>query len=128
MAKKLPEIQLIRAYDAGQQDCGYRVLVDRLWPRGLSKEELHLDEWAKEVAPSTELRQWFGHRPERWQEFRRRYRQELRERPEPIDHLVQLSKRRRVALLYGARDTEHNHAIVLCELLESKRSARKGSR
>ena len=123
MANHLPQITLIRAYEIGQRDCGYRVLVDRLWPRGLKKEELHVDMWAKELAPTAELRKWFGHRPERWSEFRKRYTQELRSRPEEIDKLLKVATRRRVALLFGARDVEHSHALVLWKFLQTKRLA-----
>jgi uncharacterized protein YeaO (DUF488 family) len=123
MAKRLPEITLVRVYEVGQRDCGYRILVDRLWPRGLKKEDLHIDEWAKELGPSTALRQWFGHRPERWEEFRKRYTEELRSRPEEIERLLKIAATRRVALLFGARDVEHNQAVVLREFLQSKLSA-----
>ncbi|MBN9522137.1 DUF488 family protein [bacterium] len=122
MARRLPRISLVRAYEAGRQDCGYRVLVDRLWPRGVKKEDLPLDEWAKDLAPSPGLRRWFGHRPERWDEFRQRYTEELRSRPEAIGRLLKVAARRRVALLFGARDVEHSHAVVLWEFLQSERS------
>lgn len=128
MAKRLPDIILIRAYEVGQLDCGYRILVDRLWPRGLKKEDLHIDEWAKELAPSTELRKWFGHKPERWEEFRKRYTQELRSLPEEVDKILKIAARRRVALLFGARDVEHNQAVVLRDFLLHKRSAPSTSR
>ena len=112
-----------RAYDVEDRDCGYRVLVDRLWPRGLKKKNLRLDLWAKDLAPSTELRQWFGHDPARWSEFKKRYKQELKTHAEAVDKLIKLASRRRVALLFGARDVEHNHANVLWKFLEQKRAA-----
>lgn len=121
MAKRLPTISAVRVYELGDRDCGYRVLVDRLWPRGLSKKQLHVDEWTKELAPSDELRRWFDHRPERWNEFRKRYRQELGGQEELVDRLAKLSNRRRVALLFGARDVEHNNAVALREHLEGRR-------
>lgn len=113
-------VQLQRAYDPPAGRGGKRVLVDRLWPRGIKKEDLHLDLWLKDVAPSTELRKWFGHDPKRWEEFRSRYRAELREpaKKAQLDELRALAKRGPVTLLYGARDTEHNEAVVLRELLD----------
>ncbi len=93
------------------------MLVDRLWPRGLRKDAARIDRWMKETAPSTELRQWFGHDPERWQEFRRRYRSELRQHPDQLDELRELVRQGTVTLVFGARDEEHNDAIVLREVL-----------
>lgn len=121
--KRLPEITIVRAYDVGDRDCGYRVLVDRLWPRGLTKRDLEIDEWAKDIAPSTELRKWFGHRPERWSEFKRRYKQELRVHSEAIDQLLKIASRRRMALIFGARDVEHSQAQVLKEFLQARRAS-----
>jgi uncharacterized protein YeaO (DUF488 family) len=95
-------------------------LVERLWPRGLSKEKAAVDVWFKEVAPSTELRRWFGHDPAKWEEFRRRYREELRERPEELQILRSLVEAGPVTFVYGSRDQEHNAATVLKELLESE--------
>jgi uncharacterized protein YeaO (DUF488 family) len=102
-----------RIYDAPARSDGYRVLVDRLWPRGVSKERAELDLWLKEIAPSTELRKWFGHDAKRWREFQRRYRAELRANKQAVDKLRRLAERRRVTLLYGARDGDHNEAVVL---------------
>ena len=127
MGKDLPDITIQRVYDAKETDSGYRVLVDHIWPRGVKKESLHLDEWAKDVAPSTELRKWFGHRPERWEEFRMRYRDELRSRDEAVDRLLKIAARRRVVLLFGARDLEHNQAVVLRDFLLKRRAARAAS-
>lgn len=95
------------------------MLVDRLWPRGVSKDEAHVDEWAKELAPSADLRRWFGHDPARFAEFRRRYRAELAAHEEEVQALRRRARRGRVTLVYGARDTEHNGAVVLAELLRS---------
>lgn len=110
-------VQTKRAYEPAEPGDGYRVLVERLWPRGVTKEAAHLDEWAKELAPSTELRRWFGHDPSRFEEFRRRYRAELAERDRELDALRQRARNEALTLVYGARDTEHNGAIVLAELL-----------
>ena len=110
-------IQIKRAYEKRQQSDGYRILVDRLWPRGLSKATLHADQWLKEVAPSTELRKWFNHDPEKWKEFIKRYKDELK----GSDGLKELRKavkeHQDVTLLYAAHDEEHNNAVVLKSLL-----------
>jgi uncharacterized protein YeaO (DUF488 family) len=112
-------VRIKRAYEAPAEDDGYRVLVDRLWPRGLKKEAVHIDAWPRDLAPSTELRRWFGHDPTRWEEFQRRYRQELNE-PGPREVLSELLERARhgpVTLVYGARDEQHNDAVVLRDVL-----------
>lgn len=96
---------------------GTRVLVDRLWPRGVTKREAHVDLWLKDVAPSPELRKWFGHTPDRFEEFRRRYRQELQERAPQLSKLHDLAKHGHVTLLYAAHDEVHNHAVVLARVL-----------
>ncbi len=106
-----------RAYDPFEPGDGYRVLVDRLWPRGVAKEEARLDEWARELAPSPELRRWFGHEPERFEEFRRRYQAELEVRGDELAALRRRARGGTVTLVYGARDREHNGAVVLAELL-----------
>lgn len=112
-------VNLKRAYEAWGKDDGFRVLVDRLWPRGVSKAKSHLDLWLKDVAPSTELRKWFGHNPKRWGEFRKKYKQELNEKKELMLQLKALEKKHRaITLIYGAKDTEHNDAAVLKELLK----------
>ncbi|QWV99466.1 DUF488 domain-containing protein [Geomonas nitrogeniifigens] len=113
-------VRLKRIYDEPAAQDGVRVLVDRLWPRGLSKEKAHLDRWEKELAPSDELRRWFGHDPEKWQEFRERYRLELEGAGEGarLKELARLCARGTVTLLYAAKDEEHNNAVVLKELLE----------
>ena len=108
-----------RVYEPVSPQDGVRILVDRLWPRGLSKERAAVDLWLKAIAPSTELRQWFGHEPARWAEFRRKYFAELASHAEDVDRIRKLAKRRRVTLVYGARDAEHNDAVALREYLES---------
>ena len=125
MSKRLPQITVMRAYDIGEADNGYRILVDRLWPRGLTKQELHVSEWLKELAPSAELRRWFDHRPERWDAFRKRYASELRTHRDEVDRLVNLAARRRVVLLFGARDVEYNNAVALREILEAQRAKKR---
>lgn len=113
-------ITVKRAYDPPEAKDGRRILVDRVWPRGVTKDELRLDGWYRDLAPSTELRKWFGHDPERWAEFQKRYAAELR-RAELREHLSELAtaaKRSKVTLLYGARDEEHNQAIVLRDYLK----------
>jgi uncharacterized protein YeaO (DUF488 family) len=111
-------IRLKRVYaDPSPQD-GLRVLVDRLWPRGLTKERAAVDLWLKDVAPSTELRQWFGHDPAKWKGFQARYRKELRENNDSFSLLKQKCKGHTVTLLYGARDEEHNEAMVLKVILD----------
>ena len=110
-------VLLKRAYDQPASSDGYRVLVDRLWPRGVSKEQAQLDEWAGDLGPSTELRKWFGHDPARFAEFRSRYRDELAGQAEKLNELRERAKAGSLTLVYGARDTEHNDAVVLAELL-----------
>ena len=110
-----------RVYEAPAQEDGLRVLVDRVWPRGLSKEKARIDHWLKEVAPSTALRQWFGHAPERWKEFRHRYRSELKRNLAPLDALRSLVRGKSATLVYGARDEQHNQAVVLAEILHERR-------
>ncbi len=114
-------VQLKRAYAGPARGDGRRILVDRLWPRGLRKDEAAIDEWLKDVAPSAVLRKWFGHDPGRWQEFRRRYRAELRERPEAMARLRALAREGPITLVYAARDEEHNDAVVLRDILTGKR-------
>lgn len=112
-------IELKRAYEAASPADGYRVLVDRLWPRGVSKEELEMDYWAKDLAPSTELRKWFAHDPAKWPEFQKRYQNELESNPEGVAELRhQIAGHNKVTFVYGARDTEHNEALVLKKFME----------
>jgi uncharacterized protein YeaO (DUF488 family) len=110
-------VRLKRAYEPASPNDGLRVLVDRLWPRGVGKTEAAVARWMKEIAPSSELRKWFGHDPERWQEFRRRYRSELRQHPDELDELRELARQGTVTLVFGARDEAHNDAVVLREVL-----------
>jgi uncharacterized protein YeaO (DUF488 family) len=114
-------IQVKRTYDARARGDGRRILVERLWPRGMKKEAVAADAWMKEVAPSTELRQWFGHRPERWEEFRRRYRKELGANSAALTPILDSSKRGTVTLLYSAHDPLHNGAVVLRDYLSAPR-------
>ena len=111
------DVQLRRAYDPPSAQDGLRILVDRIWPRGVRKAQARIDVWLKDVAPSTALRQWFGHDPARWSEFRRRYRTELKQQPERVAELRALARKGRVTLVFGARDERHNQAVVLKELL-----------
>lgn len=115
-------VWLRRAYDAPTRNDGYRVLVDRLWPRGVSREHLAVDEWLKEVAPSSDLRRWYDHRAERWDEFRTRYLDELTsgEAAQALAGLVSLARKQRVTLVYGARDAELSNAAVLREAIEAR--------
>ena len=111
-------IAIKRVYEAPAEGDGYRVLIDRLWPRGLKKESVPMDVWAKELAPSTELRKWFGHDPALWDEFRQRYAAELAESADVWQALARRSAKEPVTLLYGARDEEHNDAVALKALME----------
>jgi len=119
--EELPMFRLKRAYEAVDASDGTRVLVDRLWPRGLSKAEAHVDLWLKEVAPSAELRKWYGHDPQRFDEFRRRYLVELQDEAvrQALKQLRDLARRGTVTLLVGARDSEHSDGAVLLELLQT---------
>lgn len=117
MPRHSPRIEIARAYDALTDDGSYRVLVDRLWPRGVSQETLKLDGWLKDLAPSAELRKWFNHQPERWDEFRRRYFQELDDQPSQVAELAAIIARQPVLLIYGSRDEKHNNAVALREYL-----------
>lgn len=110
------QIGIKRAYEPPSASDGRRVLIDRLWPRGVSKAEARLDDWMKDVAPSAELRRWFGHQPERWAEFRRRYLAELKDNP-CAAALRKLAAEGPLTLVYGAKDEAHNDAVVLAELL-----------
>lgn len=112
-----PDVQVKRIYDPIAADDGYRVLIDHVWPRGVSRERAHLDEWARELAPSDELRRWFGHVPERFPEFRARYRNELAERHQHVKALRARATAGRVTIVYAARDRERNNAVVLDELI-----------
>jgi uncharacterized protein YeaO (DUF488 family) len=113
-------INLKRAYDRPARSDGFRVLVDRVWPRGVSKEELKVDEWLKNVAPSTALRKWFRHDPEKWKEFRTRYFQELDSHADEVQLLCDKMRRGRLTLIFAARNEHFNNAVVLKEYLESR--------
>lgn len=119
-------VGLKRAYERSSPGDGMRILVDRLWPRGLSKEQLAVDFWLKDAAPSDALRRWYGHQPRRWESFAAKYRAELAQRASLLRLLDELRRRGRITLLYGARDTARNNAVVLREVLEERRCA--GSR
>jgi len=110
-------VKLKRAYEPPAADDGVRILIDRLWPRGIKKTDAAIDEWMKEIAPSAGLRKWFGHDPKRWQEFRRRYRSEVRNHPDQLHELRTLAQGGRITLVYAARDEAHNDAVVLKEML-----------
>ena len=114
-------IRLKRVYEKPSRTDGLRILVDRLWPRGLTKQRAAVTLWLKDVAPSTELRKWFGHEPARWKQFQSRYRKELRKKKDALKLLRQKAKTHTVTLLYGARDEEHNEALVLKKVLEGRR-------
>jgi uncharacterized protein YeaO (DUF488 family) len=113
-------IRIKRAYEEPDKEDGKRILVDRLWPRGLTKEKAKIDLWLKDIAPSTELRKWFAHDPARWAAFRSRYREKLKSDKEPLSLLRQEAARGTVTLIYGAKDQLHNEAVILQELLAAK--------
>ena len=122
-------IKLKRAYDPVAETDGARFLVERLWPRGLSKPTLQLDAWLREVGPTTALRKWFSHDPDKWREFRRRYFRELDSRPEAWQPITSAARRGTVTLVYSSHDTEHNNAVALKEYVQAKsRSLAKSSR
>jgi uncharacterized protein YeaO (DUF488 family) len=112
------QIRLRRAYDAPARSDGHRVLVDRVWPRGVSRDELRLDDWLKEVAPSTELRKWFNHDPAKWAAFKHRYFLELDEQSEAVERLLTKCREGTVTLVFGAKDPRYNNAVALKEYLE----------
>ena len=121
-------ITLKRAYDSVSRTDGRRFLVERLWPRGISKAKLRVDAWPKEVGPSTELRRWFSHDPGKWREFRRRYFRELDSRPGAWQPIASAARRGRVTLVYSSHDTEHNNAVALQQYLQAKRWPAKSTR
>lgn len=118
------KLQLKRVYDPPAATDGARILVDRLWPRGLSKDKVKIDHWLKDLAPSDGLRKWFAHDPEKWQEFKARYHRELDANAEAVKKLRALLRAKRVTLLFGAKDLQHNNAAALSEYLQPKK--RKG--
>ena len=121
-------IRLKRAYEKTAPDDGLRILVDRLWPRGVSKVAARIDVWLKDVAPSTRLRIWFGHDPARWIEFRRRYFAELRQNPDAVAELRALTDAQPVTFVYAAKDSEHTHALALKAFMERKRKRARAKR
>jgi uncharacterized protein YeaO (DUF488 family) len=118
------DVRLKRAYEQPAASDGYRVLIDRLWPRGITRERAQLDEWARELAPSAELRRWFAHEPARFEEFRRRYGEELAAQGPKLRELRRRAREGRLTLVYAARDAEHNDAVVLADVL---RRGRRGA-
>ena len=116
--KKSVSVQIKRIYENISDEDGYRILVDRLWPRDISKETARLDEWSKKIAPSTILRKWFNHDPEKFAEFSNRYADELTEKHSELQQLINRADGRQLTLLYAARDIKHNHAIVLKHFLD----------
>ena len=118
-------IRLKRAYDSASSGDGARILIDRLWPRGVRKADAAIDVWAKDIAPSTALRRWFGHDPARWHEFRRRYSEEIHRRRNRLDELRTLAQEGRITLVFAARDEAHNDAVVLREILLGRSTPRR---
>jgi uncharacterized protein YeaO (DUF488 family) len=116
-------IDLKRAYDPPAMGDGRRILVDRVWPRGIAKDHLRIDAWLKDLAPSTELRKWFGHDPAKWDEFKKRYARELEQRSEALEELVEKARAGHVTLVFSAKDTQHNNAVALKEHLERRRKS-----
>jgi uncharacterized protein YeaO (DUF488 family) len=121
------DVRIKRIYEPAAATDGERVLIDRLWPRGLTHEDAQLDDWLRDLGPSTELRRWFAHDPARFDEFRQRYAAELAAKPDELAELRRRARKRPLTLVYSARDTEHNDAVVLAEVL-LKRSAAKATR
>ena len=121
-------LRLKRAYDPVSEEDGTRVLVERLWPRGLSKATLRVDAWLKDVGPTTALRKWFSHDPEKWPQFRAKYFRELDSRPEAWKPILSAARRRRVTLVYSSHDEEHNNAVALKEYLQAKGRTRRPTR
>jgi uncharacterized protein YeaO (DUF488 family) len=113
------DLRVKRAYEPATDDDGWRVLVDRMWPRGLSRARIKIDDWQRDLAPSRELRRWFAHKPERFPEFRRRYLAELEQQPHRVAQLRQRARTQTVTLVYAAQDSRHNQAVVLAELLRA---------
>lgn len=118
-------IKVKRIYEKAEDTDGFRVLVDRLWPRGVKKEEAKFDEWLKDIAPSDELRKWFGHDPDKWDEFKRLYREELASKEELVNKLIEDAKGKDITLLYASRETRYNNVMVLKDVLEERMSRLK---
>lgn len=115
----MPAIVIKRVYEKPEKADGKRVLVDRIWPRGVSKEDAKLDDWVKDIAPTTDLRKWFDHKPERYDEFKKKYKEELRSKKEDIEKLQKIAKSEKLTLIYSAKNEEMNQAVVLKEFLET---------
>lgn len=113
-------ITIKRVYEAPEKSDGIRILIDRLWPRGVSKEKAKLELWLKDIAPSTKLRKWFGHDPDKWQEFQKKYAEELNQNSEQVEKLQDMLKKGKVTLVFGAKDEQHNDAVVVKEYLEKR--------
>ena len=116
-------LKIKRVYDPPSPNDGKRILIDRLWPRGLKKEDAKVDDWIKEVAPSTELRTWYGHDPKKWSEFKRRFFSELQRRQDLVEGIVSASRKGTVTLLFGSREERFNNAVALKEFVEARMSA-----
>lgn len=114
----MKKIKIKRIYEDPSSNDGYRILIDRIWPRGVSKEDAKLDDWNKDIAPTAKLRKWFDHDPDKFEEFTKKYRKELDGKKEGLEEIRRKAKDRTVTLLYGAKDTEHNQAVVLQNVLE----------
>jgi len=119
-------LKIKRVYDPPSPADGKRILIDRLWPRGLRREDAHIHEWRKDVAPSSELRKWFGHDPKKWDEFRKRFFKELQEKRGAVDVIVRLAQNGTVSLVYGSREERFNNAVALKEYIESKQRSSEG--
>jgi uncharacterized protein YeaO (DUF488 family) len=119
----LTQIWTKRAYEEPGKKDGMRVLVDRIWPRGISKDEARIDRWLKDVAPTTELRKWFNHELQKWEEFKKKYFQELTGKSEALEELLEMVHKGRITLVYGAKDQQHNNAVALKEYLENRARA-----
>ncbi|MDD3722382.1 MAG: DUF488 domain-containing protein [Lutibacter sp.] len=117
----MEKIKIKRIYDEPSDDDGYRILVDRLWPRGVSKDDAKLNDWDKEIAPSSELRKWFDHKEERFEEFSKRYREELKDKENELSKLQGIAKKKTLTLLYAAKNFEINQAVVLKEVLSNRK-------
>ncbi|AMQ28698.1 TPA: DUF488 domain-containing protein [Legionella pneumophila] len=113
-------IQVKRIYEESNESDGFRILVDRLWPRGIKKTEANIDLWLKDIAPSDSLRKWFNHDPKKWTEFQKRYAQEITDKQEDIDIILDEGKKKKVTLLFGSKETEHNNAVALLNILLTK--------
>lgn len=110
-------LKIKRVYEKPDKADGIRILIDRIWPRGMTKEKAAIDLWLKEIAPTTELRKWFGHDPEKWKEFKKRYKKELKDNTDAVDQVKQQLKKGNITLVYSAKDEAHNQAVVLQEYL-----------